>query len=368
MSKSERVDTTTTAWRDAKLQIRPAICVWHPEGNKEKFFCIDCNQAFCTLCTLADDMCAIHKSHLTIRMNEWLGERRKRIKQLQTQLEEYSTKHNKATKEADKRVDEKNRQLQALFETIDQFTDTLHQEIDALQVRAKRLVQKNADQIWEKSSAASLHKAADETLSKIRQVRTILEYEIRRAELDELAMAESSNEMDALGNQIDAFLKTQIRLPDASDFNLVDLRTQLQTLITELHHEVSRSKETFIRGLDNTERVRLVEKQTIDLQSLVLSTDKNNLPKVNGVALEENTDIIYFTDENNPSKIKSLNLKTNQVGEVHNKYLKKCLMCTQYEYSILEMSTGPKFPTRPANVFVRPGINESIYCKICTMV
>ena len=75
-------------------------------------------------------------------MNEWLSERRKRIKQLQTQLEEYSTKHDKATKEAEKkRVDEKNRQLQALDETIDQLAHTLHQEIDELQVTAKKLVQ-----------------------------------------------------------------------------------------------------------------------------------------------------------------------------------------------------------------------------------
>ena len=321
MSKSKRFDITTTAWRDEKLPIRPAICMWHPEGNKEMFFCIDCTQAFCTLCKLADDLCSIHSSHHTIKMNEWLSKRRNRIKQLKTQLEEYSTKHDKATKEANKRVDEKDRQLQALDETIDQLADTLHQEITKLQVTAKQLVRNKAAQIWEKSSAASLNKATDETLSKIRQVRTTLEYEIRRTELDELVMAERSNEMDVLGNQLAAFLQTQIQLSDAAAFNLVALRTQLQTSITKLEQEVSRSKETFISGLDNCLTVRLVEKQTINLQSLVLSTDKNKLPKVNGVALEENTDIIYFTDENNPSKIKSLNLKTNQVGEVYNKYL-----------------------------------------------
>ena len=173
--------------------------------------------------------------------------------------------------------------------------------------------------------AASLHKVADDTLSKIRQVRTTLEYEICRAESDELVMAERSNEMDALGNQLAVFLQTQIQ-SDPTAFNFVDLHTQLQTSITKLEHEVSRSKETFIRGLvncltfSNPERMRLVEKQTINCR-VVLPTDKNKLPKVKGVALKEHTDIIYFTDENNPSKIKLLNLKTNQVGEVHNKYL-----------------------------------------------
>ena len=81
------------------------------------------------------------------------------------------------------------------------------------------------------------------------------------------------------------------------------------------------SKESIVQSLDfnafsNPEKVRLVEQQTFDGQSLVLPTDQMKTSDINGVAHEENADIIYFTDLNNPSTIKSLNLKTGQVAQV----------------------------------------------------
>ena len=107
-----------------------------------------------------------------------------------------------------------------------------------------------AGQIWKKSPATALQKAADATLANICEVRASLEYEIRRAELDELAMADRSKEIDALGDQFATFLQLQIRLPDLSAFDIVTLRTKLQASIAQLENEVVRSMETFLSSLD----------------------------------------------------------------------------------------------------------------------
>ena len=156
-------------------------------------------------------------------------------------------------------------------------------------------------------------------------MRASLEYEIRRAELDELAMADRSKEIDALGEQLAAFMQLQVKLPDESAFDLLTLRTILQMSIAQLEKDVVRSKETFLSSLNfrvtflNPERVELVEQQTINAECLVLPSDTSRSPYINGAVQKGNNDIIYFTDTNNCSKIRSLDLKTRQIAEVHNK-------------------------------------------------
>ena len=68
--------------------------------------------------------------------------------------------------------------------------------------------------------------------------------------------------------------------------------------------------------------VRLEEQQSFNAESLVLPFDPKKRARISGMAHEgtEEGHILYFTDANNPSKIKSLNLKTRQLAEVQNKY------------------------------------------------
>ena len=72
--------------------------------------------------------------------------------------------------------------------------------------------------------------------------------------------------------------------------------------------------------------VQLVKQQIYIIHSLMLQSDNNkNTQNINGVAHEESTDIIYFTDANkwhNTSKIKPLNMKTRQVADVFNTYVR----------------------------------------------
>ena len=70
----------------------------------------------------------------------------------------------------------------------------------------------------------------------------------------------------------------------------------------------------------NPKTVRLFEQRLFNEQSLVLSSDQFKSTKVNGVALEEESEILYITDERNPSKIKSLELKTRKLVEVPCEY------------------------------------------------
>ena len=314
---------TTCAPADGRIDPQLAFCPQHPEDHKELFFCFDCSHAFCTNCQLAIDSNTNHKPHRTIKMNELLGNRKEHLAQLRSQLEEYTIKYDKMTNATSQLADEKNQEIQALKSLIDQFVQKVHKEIDDLKDTATQFIENKAFQMWEKSPATFLQKAASETLSKICEVRASLEEEIRRAEANELVMAQRSTETDALGDQLAAFLQSQLELPDISAFDLSALRTRLQSCIAQLESQVTRSKEVFVRSLDtrvtfpNPEKVRLVEQRTLHGQHLVLPCDESKTPNINGVAYEENNDIIYFTDLSNLSKIKSFNLKTRKISEVH---------------------------------------------------
>lgn len=307
---------------EEESETRAAICIRHQTGNQELYFCFDCTRVFCTYCQLADGSRTNHKPHRTSKLKDLLRIRKERIAQLRTQLKQFSAKHEATTNAANQLEAEKNVQLQTVYDAIDEFANRIHQEVDDLKATARRHLLKRAQQMWENSPVASLHTVAEETLSHVRQVRDSLELEIRRAEADELAMAVGRIEMDALGDQLAAFLDAQVELPERSAFDLTSLRSQLHASVSQLEAEVSRSKETFIRSLHkrelfpNPERVRLVEQQTFHQQELVLPADQNQSPNINSVTHEEDTDIIYFTDEFNPSKIKALNLKTRQLSEV----------------------------------------------------
>ena len=307
----------------------PAICVRHPttkQQNQEMFFCFNCNRAFCTFCQLADDTHTNHKPHRTIKMTEFMSIRKERIAKISEQLEQYIAKHDSIINEMNNNIDEKKKQIQLFNDMIDQFVQRLHQEVEDLKAKAKDMIKNKATLIWDRSPVTSLKNTAEETLANIRQVRASLEYEIRRCQMDELTMAERSKEMDALSDQLAAFLQSQIQLPAASAFDLKALRTQLQASIAQLESEMSLSKEAFVRTLDSRvmfphpDRVRLVELQAVDAQKLIVSSDKNKSPLVNGVAQEEDSDIVYITDNNKPSKIKSLDLKTYKIAEVRLEY------------------------------------------------
>lgn len=73
-----------------------------------------------------------------------------------------------------------------------------------------------------KSPFDSLQKVSDEILSnlQVREVRASLEYEIRRAEEEEISMVEQSNEVDGLcnGDQVTAILQSELQ--QLSDSNL----------------------------------------------------------------------------------------------------------------------------------------------------
>ena len=313
------------AMGDSEIDVRPAICVRHPpsrQENQEIFFCFDCNRVFCTYCQLFDDNRTNHKQHCTIKIKELTRIRKERIAKIRQQLKECIIKHDSTINETNKGIDKKQDQIQLLNDVIDNLAHRLHQEIDDLKVKAKDMIKIKASLIWDKSSISSIQQIAEETLANIREVRASLEYEIRRCEMDELAMAERSREMDALSDQLAAFLKSKIQLPAPAAFDLTGLRNQLQESIEQLECEVSRSKDAFIRKLDsfilvpNSESVRLVEQQAVLTQNLVLPSDQNQCPWITGVAQEENSDIVYITDSNNSSEIKSLDLKTHRIAKM----------------------------------------------------
>ena len=292
---------------DSDANVRPAtpaICVIHSTSNQqnlEMFFFFDCNRAFCTFCPLADDNRTNHRPHRTIKMKELMHNRKERITKIRKQFKQYITKHYRTMIEMNNNIDQKQKQIQLFNDIIDQFVQRFHQEVEDLKVRAKDMIKSKATLIWDRSPITSLQTAEEETLANIRKVCASLEYEIRSCEMDELTMAERSSEMDALSDQLEAFLQSQIQLSTASAFDLQALRTQLQASIAQLEIELSLSKEAFVRKLDsrvmfaNPDRVRVVELQAVSADKLILPSDKNKSPLVNGVAHEEGSDNVYIT-------------------------------------------------------------------------
>ena len=248
--------------------------------------------------------------------------RTERIAKIRQQIKEYNVKHDSTISEMNKSIAIKQNQIQMLDDVIDQFSYRLHQKVEDLNVKAKELIKNKASFIWEKSPITSIQHEAEVTLANLNEVRDSLEYEIQRCEMDELTMAERSKEMDALSDQLETFLQSQIQLPTSAAFDLSALCTQLLDYIEHLELEVSHSTEAFVRKLDssvmfpNPDSVRLVEQEAVPAQKLVLPSDQNQTSWVSGVAQDEDSDIVYITDEKNPSRIKSLNLKTHRIAEV----------------------------------------------------
>ena len=314
------------ALADSEGDIRPAICVRHPISNKqekqEMYFCFDCNRAFCSFCQLSDDNRTNHKPHNTIKMQKLIRIRKERIEDIREKLKQYISKHDSTITEMNTSINEKEKQIKLLNEEIDQFVNRLHQKVDDLKVEANKMIKNKVSLLWDRSPIISINKIAEEALANIREVRASIEYEIKRCEMDELTMAERGKEMDALSDKLEAFMQSQIQLPAASGFDLKPLRTQLQASIAQLDREVTRSKEAFIQMFNsqtmfqNPDSVRIVEQQEVPAQKLVLPSEPNKTLVVNGVAQDEDSDIVYMTDSYNPSKIKSLNLKTHLITEV----------------------------------------------------
>lgn len=288
--------------------------------------CFDCTRSSCQ--KFASDCRKNHKEHRTVKLEEFLRSRKERTAQLRALLEKHIATDEATMSEANKlavTAAEENRQIRVLTDLIDQCAQKLHQEVDCLKVRATQFIEHRAHQLWEKRSvsvASYVQEAIDETLSNVRDVRTSLEHEIQRAEADELTR---SIEMDALGEELAALLQSRPqRIPDAAAFELTALRTQLQASIEQLERDVSRSSEALMRSLAfeprvpfaDADRVRLVEQQAFHMQELVLPSDRKPTLNINNATYEEETGIMYFTDEFNPSSIKALNLKTRQLAAV----------------------------------------------------
>ena len=253
--------------------------------------------------------------------------RRERIAQLRGLIKQFNSKDSAAIGDMWDLIHEKNSQIDLLDDLIDQVARKLHHQIDELQATAKETVEKTALQMWEASPTGSLVQKANEKLLPGRMLCASLEDEIQRAEADEVVMLSRSEVVDALGDQLVALLQSQIRLPTASSFDFATLWNRFQKSSEEMGLIMSRSTEAFIRSLDNQmpavsipneDNVQLEEQQSFEAESLLSPFERNNkFVRVNGAVYAGEEHILYFTDYRNASKIKSLDLNTRQLAEVH---------------------------------------------------
>lgn len=138
---------STTAEPVTKPAVRKATCIRHPDGNQEMFFCTDCIRVFCTRCRLDDDSGVNHKEHHLIRLDEQLHAKRQRIAQLRVQLEQCGTDLEAAVAAVDEVSREKGRQLVALDNLIDEWSQRFHQRVEEFNSRAKQFIRNKAHEL-----------------------------------------------------------------------------------------------------------------------------------------------------------------------------------------------------------------------------
>ena len=102
----------------------------------------------------------------------------------------------------------------------------------------KDTFKQQAEQKWTAATNAHLVDNAEKALDAALTARAALEHEMRRAELDELHMAEGSREMDALADRIANFMQLDVRLPSASDFELRELKEEFKGSVTVFETDV----------------------------------------------------------------------------------------------------------------------------------
>ena len=262
-----------TAWRD-DLIVQPARCLKHPKCTTGHFYCSDCNRVCCGECRVEADERFNHKKHNTIPLEQHLQQRHERVATIKSDVKKYIDKHDRLRHSISFVLDEtKQKELQSGYDIIDELVDRLHRKVSSLQLTLKDTFKQQAEQKWTAATNARLVDNAEKALDAARTARAALEHEMRRAELDELHMAEGSREMDALADRIANFMQLDVRLPSASDFELRELKEQLKGSVTVFETDVSGKVDNLLSRVNQTRTLRLSETGVITKEQLKIQSD-----------------------------------------------------------------------------------------------
>ena len=205
-----------------------------------------------------------------------LQQRRERIAAIKSDVKKYTEKHDTLRQSISfELVDAKKKQLQSGFDIIDEFAQRLHRKVDFLKSSLKATFEQQAELKWASGTNASLIDDAEKALDTARTARAGLEHEMCRAELEELHLVEGSREMEALADRIANFVRLDVRLPAATDFELRDLNERLNASVAAFEAQVSEKLDELLSRVNEPPRVlRLSQTCAIMKEQLKVQSDK----------------------------------------------------------------------------------------------
>ena len=296
--------------------VQPARCLKHPQCDSDLFYCFICNRVCCRDCRIEVDEGLHHKTHKTSPLAQFLNERSERIKGIKVQL---TVNDSQRIDFLSKLEEAKNTELQKGFSIIDQLVYRLKQQVDTLETKLKSLFKQQAELVWAAAPHTSLVNKVYESNEAARTYRETLEHEMRRAELDELQMAEGSRELDALADRLAHTLQFDVPFPASHEIELTDLKKALADAVAHFEATIASARDKLLKRVLQPAAGALARFPTIVgtgiINSSQLKTPSDRLdPYILGI-IPDDTDSILVMDGWNAS-LKSLNLSSGAEYEV----------------------------------------------------
>ena len=282
------------------LAVQPTRCLKHPKCTTNHFYCIECNRVFCSDCRNEADDRFNHTKHKFFPIETYLQQRRERIATIKSDVRKYMDKHDRLRNSILFVVEEtmKN-ELQIGYDIIDEFSDRLHQTVSKLQSSLRTTFKQQAQLKWASSTNSRLIEEAKNALEVTHSAWDSLEHEMRRAEEDELHLAEGSREMEALFDCIANFMRLDASLPAATDFELRDLKESLNRAVAAFEVGVSEKLDELLARVPHSRVISFTESDVIKKEQLKCQSDSED-PLIRG-AVQLNANSMLLLDGRNSS-------------------------------------------------------------------
>lgn len=297
--------------------IQPARCLKHSQCDRELFYCFNCNRVCCAECRKEIDEHLQHSAHKTSLLAQFLAERRDRMTQIKAQIAAHESHRSDFLHELE---GAKKSELEKGFCDIEQLVDRLRQQVDLLAAKLKAVFKQQAELVWAEAPHAALVGGITRANEEARTLRETLEHEMRRAELDELQMAEGSRELDALADRLVHSMRHDVPLPAVEELELSDLRRTLADAAGHFEAALASARDKLLTRVAQAPAAArtartptLVEAGIIEGAQLKTASDRLD-PYVLGVIRDECDSLLVVDGWN--ACIKSLNLSSGAECEV----------------------------------------------------
>ena len=303
--------------------IHRALCVRHPNCN-ELHFCFNCSLVFCSDCRKIDLERVNHLKHSTEPLPNVLNQRKQQMTAIRMIIKDYIVKHDTTMEAMLKMQTEQKDQLEALNRRVDEFAAQLVAEVEQIKVEAKLTIAKRAAVIWSENSEVTRLKQIESELSEMRNIRAMIDHEVRLCDRYELYLIEKNKDIEKYANKLSDFKQKPLEIPDKCCLQLFELQRELLEHITRMQRELSSATDKFINGLQevspfpNPDQLSVVANfvAIFPKEKLLLPNEKDKSPSIKGVVpIDKTTDSLYIVTDDNPT-IKQLDMKTSVLTEV----------------------------------------------------